>query len=93
MTPPQKRLGRHALGLPNGERRSYRNRFIAGCDHSDFDVWSAMVDEGLATTTGAKKIFGGMSCFKLTEAGARAALERQEALDREDFPQAEETSR
>ncbi len=30
LTPKQRELARHALGLPNKMRMSYRNRFVAG---------------------------------------------------------------
>jgi hypothetical protein len=87
MTPRQKELARHALGLPNNQRTSYRNRFVAGPGHSDYADWMAMVEAGLATRRDGKRIpFGGSDLFYLTEEGARLALEGRERLDREDFP-------
>lgn len=82
MTPRQRELARHALGLPNKARQSYRNRFYAGGQHAE---WRAMEAAGLAeadTTPAAT----GMTWFWLTRAGAEAALETGERLCREDFP-------
>lgn len=43
LTPAQRELARHALGLPNDRKRSYRNRFIASKGHADFAEWEVMV--------------------------------------------------
>jgi hypothetical protein len=87
LTKSQIDLARHALGLPNAQRRSYRNRFVAGLDHPDYDDWYAMSREGYATRRdGAKLPFGGDDLFHLTRKGAEAALVGRETLDPEDFP-------
>lgn len=89
MTPRQKRLARHALGLPNAQNRSYRNRFIATYAPGDFDDWAAMARAGLADHAAPVAALGGRITtyrFWLTEAGAEAALEPGEQLDPEDFP-------
>jgi hypothetical protein len=87
VTPEQIELARHALGLPNRYRRSYRNRFVAGDDHADYPAWMAMVEAGAAKKyEGAKLQFGGCHLFVLTPAGAIAALKPRESLDPEDFP-------
>jgi hypothetical protein len=87
MTPPQIELARHALGLKQGLRKSYRNHFVAGPHHEDYAEWERMVAQGDATVSRAKKaIFGGDDCFFLTPKGAMAALRRGESLDPEDFP-------
>lgn len=87
MTPEQKELARHALGLPNGRRQSYRNRFVAGPGHSDYAAWMAMVADGNAMRRDGKSLpFGGDDAFWLTRKGAEAALERREKLDPEDSP-------
>ncbi len=46
MTENQIELGRHALGLPNKERTSYRNHFCAGPGHTDYPEWMAMREQG-----------------------------------------------
>ncbi|WP_197430415.1 hypothetical protein [Methylobacterium sp. CCH5-D2] len=81
MTPRQRDLARHALGLPNRNRRSYRNRFLTGGACPD---WRAMEAAGLARSQPTDKL--GRAWFHLTRAGAEAALERGERLCREDFP-------
>lgn len=86
MTPRQKELARHALGLPNKMRMSYRNRFIAGVGHNDYEDWLAMVADGYAGMREGKSLPYGDSTFWLTEHGAQMALEPREKLDREDFP-------
>lgn len=86
MTEEQRELARHALGLRNGKKASYRNHFVCGPGHSDFDNWQAMTDAGQAKRHGPKALFGGDYCFVLTAAGAQAVLEPGERLDPEDFP-------
>lgn len=81
MTPDQRKLARHALGLPNGSRQTYRNRFFAGpkSDVGNHREWKEMVRRGWA-------IHEPPSLFRLTRAGALMALEPDESLDPEDFP-------
>lgn len=87
MTPTQIDLARHALGLPNRQRRSYRNRFVAGPGHDDFFEWCLMVVEGNATYRAPHAVpFGGDAIFYLTWPGASDALRPRERLDPEDFP-------
>lgn len=90
MTEKQIALARHALGLPNKARKSYRNYFVTGPGTPDWDDWLAMVEAGNATRRGPLEIFGGDSCFHLTRAGADVALRAGERLCGEDF--AEERS-
>jgi hypothetical protein len=68
---------------------SYRNRFVAGPGHTNYDAWCQMVGRGFAKVTpGYKLPFGGDDLFRVTLAGARAALMPREELDPEDFPNA-----
>lgn len=86
MTPGQRELARHALGLPNSRGQSYRNRFVAGIGHPDFFDWCVMVIDGNATYRLPHTVpFGGDAIFYLTDAGAKTALARRETLDPEDF--------
>mgnify|MGYP000403506147 CR=1 FL=1 len=48
MTPKQKELARHALGLSNDRNQSYRNRFRASFASGDLDHWEVMSDNGYA---------------------------------------------
>lgn len=82
----QRELARHALGLPNKRRLSYRNHFVAGLGHSDYDVWFAMVEAKAARMRSGNALTGGDPVFWLTTEGAQAALNRGEKLDPEDFP-------
>jgi hypothetical protein len=82
MTPEQIELARHALGLPNERKQSYRNHFVCGPGHRDLDNWQAMVAAGAAKR---KVLSGGEDVFWLTAAGAIAAIKKGEALDPEDF--------
>lgn len=86
MTPEQIELARHALGLPNKRRKSYRNHFVCGPGHSDFDNWVAMTDTGWAKSRNGTPLSGGDPVFWLTREGAAKALKRGETLDAEDFP-------
>ena len=86
MTPKQRELARHASGLPNKMRISYRNRFVAGPGHDDYADWIEMVSAGEAEMRdGGKLPYAGDSLFWLTRDGAKQALNKQERLDREDF--------
>lgn len=86
MTPAQKRLARHALGLPNSTGRSYRNRYLASYCPGPYDDWQRMADAGLAARE--KRVTRPDNCvwFWLTRSGALAALEPGETLNPEDFP-------
>lgn len=87
MTPQQKELARHALGL-SVNSKSYRNRFVAGEGHPDYPDWLAMVAAGEARRRDGRKLpFGGDDLFWLTPAGAALALSPGETLDPEDFPE------
>ena len=82
----QRDLARHALGLPNKARKSYRNHFVCGPGHDDFDNWVAMVAEGAAKRRAGSALTGGDDLFRLTRGGAEAALNKGERLDAEDSP-------
>lgn len=86
MTPTQKKLARHALGLtnPKANGETYRNRFI--CTPADnYYEWRILEEAGLATR---KPFAAGDIVFMLTRAGAELALDPGESLDPEDFPPA-----
>lgn len=86
MTPAQIELARHALGLPNRRRKSYRNHFVTGAGLDSHAEWLAMVEAGHARRRSGSAITGGDDLFWLTRAGARLALEPGERLCPEDFP-------
>lgn len=88
MSPAQRELARHALGLPNKMRMSYRNRFVAGHDHDDYQDWRDMCSAGYADRRGPLNSYGRDDLFWLTESGAKLALNKGERLDPEDFPKA-----
>lgn len=90
MTDRQIELARHALGLGNGRRQSYRNYFTAGVGHNDYEEWLEMSRIGAAIRRdGRRLIFGGDDLFHLTRAGAEQALRSGETLDPEHFPHVE----
>ncbi|MDI9847337.1 hypothetical protein QM467_04590 [Rhodoblastus sp. 17X3] len=86
MSPEQRELARHALGLPNPRRKSYRNHFVTGPGGDDYAIWMAMVGEGYARRRAGNELTGGDDLFTLTQTGAEAALNAHEKLDAEDFP-------
>jgi len=86
MTPRQLELARHALGLPNRWRCSYRNYFVAGPGGQDHEEWLVLVGAGFARQRSGSVRTGGNDLFWLTRAGAEVALKRGERLDLEDFP-------
>jgi hypothetical protein len=83
LTPREKELARHALGLPNSRRRSYRNRYFAPSSSESHDIWIGMVSRGLGAFFYSS---GSNDYFRLTRSGALAALDPGEELDEEDFP-------
>lgn len=87
MTPKQRKLARHALGLPNDKKQSFRNRFVATyAPGGDYDQWARMEAQGLAMQARAPIGNDKMRRFWLTETGARAAINSSESLCPEDFP-------
>lgn len=85
MTPRQREMARHALGLPNPRGRSYRNRYVAAYMPGPvIDDWDAMVKAGDAERMST--IYSGGVRYWLTEQGARKALNDGETLCPEDFP-------
>lgn len=85
MTPIQRDLARHALGLPNKRRCSYRNHFVTGEGCDDHNQWMGMVDGGFAVRRKGSALTGGDDLFRLTKTGATEALSAGEHLDPEDF--------
>lgn len=79
-TPRQCELARNALGLRDGIKKSYRNRFLAG--PADVDEWRKMVVAGDAIE-GTHTDIG--VWFYLKRSGAETVLRKGEELDAEDF--------
>lgn len=86
MTPIQRDLGRHALGLDGRHNQSWRNHFITGEGSTDYPHWVAMVEAGWATRQKGSVLTGGDDFFRLTRAGAELALNRGESLNPDAFP-------
>mgnify|MGYP001563449721 CR=1 FL=1 len=82
VTPFQRKLARHALGLPNDRKQSYRNRYYSAKEGEAASAWADLVAQGLAARDDAQAT---NVCFYLTGSGALAALDPGESLDREDF--------
>jgi hypothetical protein len=85
MTPLQEKLARHALGLSDHQKRSYRNRYITGSSGRNYGTWMRMVKSGVA----ARERFGTADdawLFFLTRTAAESVLKSGESLDPEDFP-------
>lgn len=89
LTARQLELARHALGLPNRKRKTFRNRFIIGPGTPDHDEWLTMVAIGAAKRFAAPGSSSGYDHFCMTMPGARAALDSGESLCIEDFPREE----
>lgn len=87
MTPKQRELARHALGLPNEQKCSYRNRFVISSSTPTYEEWVAMVRDGEACIAHwhAVGVNHGRVLFMMTYAGACTALDEGERLDPEDF--------
>lgn len=83
MTPRHIALARHALGLADGRKQSYRNRFTAHVGAPDHREWTEMSAAGDAVAGGPNDDYEG---FSLTRQGAEKALGPGESLCPEDFP-------
>jgi hypothetical protein len=83
MTSEQRKLARHALGLPNKLNTSYRNHYCIGRGGDGYEEWEAMVAAGEAVRrTGPH--WGGDDMFHLTLKGGLAARDAKEHLSREE---------
>jgi hypothetical protein len=81
MNKTQRRLARHALGLPNRAMCSYRNRFVIYAGDANTNALDSLVLSGLATSFTLDR----MITYRLTRTGAELALDPGERLDEEDF--------
>lgn len=92
MTSRQRALARHALGLPNRDRRAYRNFYVCSPGNPAFSEWTVMVEDGLAFVDMQPRDLprhhrSELRVFWLTPAAAESVLEAGEHLDPEDFPE------
>lgn len=85
MTPVQRDLARHALGLSSRCKESYRNYFVTGEESTDHPDWLAMVEAGYATRRAGSILTGGDDFFRLTRAGADLALNPGDSLNTQEF--------
>lgn len=83
MTPAQRELARHALGLPNKKHTTNRNYYCIGKGGDGYTDWEDLVSKGLAIKRRVPH-FGGDDLFYLTLEGARLARDPKEHLSRED---------
>lgn len=88
MTSEQLALARHALGLPNQHKKSYRNRYYIHESHEDCAHWNVMVEEGFAAKHLLKTDIAGRwdILYTMTFKGAQLSCKPGECLDPEDFP-------
>ncbi|MER9056481.1 hypothetical protein [Mesorhizobium sp. M0910] len=86
MTPVQRDLARHAIGLDGRHKQSFRNHFVTGEGSADHPHWLAMVESGHATRRRCSILTGGDDLFRLTRAGAELVLDPGESLNPDAFP-------
>ena len=82
MTPVQRNMARHALGLDGARKQSCRNRYFAYVGSPKEDQWNELCQLGLAQR---EKGEGKLAHFYLTNRGALMCLDDGEMLDPEDF--------
>lgn len=82
MTPKQRTLARHALGLPNKKKTAYRNHFCINSDSPDYSEWESLVSKKMAVKACVREGWSG-DFFYLTLSGAKNALWGDEHLSRE----------
>ncbi len=75
ITPGQLHVLQHALGLDDfGRGKAYRNHYTCGPGHHGFDDCRAMVAAGNMVERAPHALFGGDSCFCVTDEGRSAVL-------------------
>ena len=85
LTTSERHLARRALGLGFGRsRRAHRNHYLCPT-HQD---WEHMVARGLATVRRSAEPNDGAHTYRLTRAGAEAALEPGETVPEDLIPEA-----
>jgi hypothetical protein len=77
---------RHALGLSDAQKTSYRNHYVAHTKGEQAALWDDLTARGFAVRGSNRK--NDLVRFCLTLAGAQAALQPGERLCPEDFPDA-----
>lgn len=77
---------RHALGLANGRKKSFRNHYCVGSPSEDHALWTDLVARNFARRRAGNQLTGGDDLFWLTRSGAECVLKRGEKLCPEDFP-------
>ena len=85
LTLKQRELARHALGLPNAIKQSYRNRYFCSLGNTAYNDWMVLVTAGLALHDTDER-HNSLDLFYLTPEGAELALKPGEKLCPEDFP-------
>ncbi len=83
LTDEQRSEARFALGLGFAPKVSQRNEARPQIGARSHDIWRAMAAAGLAVEVGSTAY---QTTFRLTRAGADAALEPGESLDPAHFP-------
>jgi hypothetical protein len=94
LTPRERELARHALGLPNERNISCGNSYWATVRSEPHRVWRQLASRQLAYSDRymmtdvfcSDEEVEDEICYRLTRAGALAALEDGEVLDEGDFP-------
>lgn len=84
MNNQQRELARHALGLPNRDRESYRNHYCAEPGGDGYQDWLDMARAGLARKR-TRGIDVGLDTFHLTLRGAILAIDPGEDISQEDM--------
>lgn len=73
MTPARLHILQHSLGLDQyGQGSWYRNHYVCGPGHHGYDDCIALVADGLMVERPPRELFGGDSCFVVTQAGKEA---------------------
>ena len=75
MTPRQRDIMKHALGVGRGAP-GWRNYFVTGPGSDDYDDCEALVAAGLMTKRSAGPLSGGDPVYRVTDAGQDALVGR-----------------
>lgn len=80
----QRELVRHAIGLNERSKKTYRNHFVTGAGSKDYDAWMDMVTKGYAHHRPGSEMSGGDDVFWVTRETALSVCNKNEHLS-EDF--------
>ncbi len=76
MTPKQRDIMKHALGVGRGNKTGWRNHFVTGPGSDDYADCEALVEAGMMMKRNGGPLSGGDPVYRVTDAGQDALVGR-----------------